>query len=82
MSLTKTVQAQGIEPLLLSAEELAKVLGVSLRHVRRLNAAGRLPPSVRLGRSVRWRLPEVRRWLDLGAPDRAAWRSSSCNLWQ
>jgi predicted DNA-binding transcriptional regulator AlpA len=38
-----------------------------------MDAAGRLPAPVRIGGSVRWRLDEIRAWLDAGAPDRATW---------
>ena len=46
-------------PLLLSAAELAELLGVSARHVWRLRDAGELPAPIRLGRLVRWRRSTV-----------------------
>ena len=61
--------------LALSAEELAERMGVSLRHVRRLDSSGQLPKPIRLGRSVRWPLSEVEAWLAAGAPDRATWEA-------
>ena len=57
-------------PAALSAETLAKILQVSIRHLRRLNATGRLPRPVRLGHSVRWLSTEIEAWLEAGAPDR------------
>ena len=59
--------------LLLSAADLADVLGVSLRTVRRLDSYGKLPRPVRLGRAVRWRRDEVARWVEAGCPDRSEW---------
>ena len=56
--------------LVVSAKELAKLLAVSLRHIRRLNSSGRLPAPVRIGGSVRWRLSEIEEWLKAGCPSR------------
>jgi hypothetical protein len=59
--------------LAVTAEELAEMLRVSLRHVRRQEASGKLPPPVRIGRSLRYRVTGpfgVRAWLDAGCPDR------------
>ena len=63
-----------VEPLALSGSELAKRLGLSLRHIRRMDAAGKIPRPVRFGRSVRWPLSGpngIIRWLEQGCPDRA-----------
>jgi excisionase family DNA binding protein len=57
-------------PRLIAVEELATILCTSERTVSRLLSAGRLVRPVRLGgRSVRWRLDEVSRWIDAGRPD-------------
>ena len=61
-------------PLALSGAKLAKQLGISLRHLRRLDAAGKLPKPVRLGYSVRWLAAEIEAWLAAGAPDRKSWQ--------
>ena len=61
---------------LVPRNELARLLGVSPRHLARLSASGQLPQPVRLGRSVRWSLDEIARWLQAGAPDQATWRVS------
>jgi excisionase family DNA binding protein len=57
-----------VAPQLISAEELSAMLGMSKRTVWRLLSAGQIPQPVRIGRSTRWRLDEVRRWIDLGCP--------------
>jgi predicted DNA-binding transcriptional regulator AlpA len=49
------------------------MLGVSLRQVWRLNAAGKLPKPIRLGGSVRWNRVEVTAWFEAGCPARRAW---------
>jgi excisionase family DNA binding protein len=59
--------------LLLSAKDLARTLGLGLRTIRSMDAAGKLPAPVRIGGAVRWRAAEIRDWLDAGAPDRKTW---------
>ncbi|MCC6407688.1 MAG: helix-turn-helix domain-containing protein [Planctomycetes bacterium] len=44
------------------------MLGVSPATVRRLRVTGRIPPAIRIGRSVRWCASELRRWIDAGCP--------------
>ncbi len=44
-------------PLLLSAQTLAKRLEVSVRTLWRLKSACKLPPSLKIGGSIRWRSP-------------------------
>jgi predicted DNA-binding transcriptional regulator AlpA len=61
------------QAIALSAGELAHRVGVSLRHVRRTDTAGKLPRPVRMGRSVRWPVAEIDGCLGAGAPDRARW---------
>ncbi len=63
----------GEESLAISANQLAELLGISKRHLWSLNAQGKLPRPVRLGRAVRWPLGEIREWIASGAPDRDVW---------
>ena len=56
------------EPLLISAGELAHLLGCSTRTLWRLRSGGELPQPVRFGGTVRWRLDEVRKWIAEGCP--------------
>lgn len=49
---------------LLTFEELADILGCSAGHLRNLKYRGRAPIAVKLGRSVRFRLSDVRAWID------------------
>jgi predicted DNA-binding transcriptional regulator AlpA len=48
---------------LLSAEHFAEVLGCSVRLVERLRKQGRLPPPIRDGNALRWRVDVVREWI-------------------
>ena len=51
---------------LINAEQFAKILGVSRRTLWRLLSAGKLIPPVRIGGGTRWRIDDVRRWIDDG----------------
>jgi excisionase family DNA binding protein len=57
---TKTQQ------LLVDADQLTAMLGISLRQVRRLDSAGQLPGRVKLGRLVRWRKDDIEKWTKTG----------------
>src|SRR5207244_412745 len=50
------------EPLLLADRAAAALCGLSRASWHRLRAAGKLPPSIKLGRSVRWRADEIAAW--------------------
>ncbi|GIW86426.1 MAG: hypothetical protein KatS3mg108_0750 [Isosphaeraceae bacterium] len=54
--------------VLISADEVATMLGVSERTLWRLLSAGKLPEPVRIGRNTRWRAAEVRDWIERGCP--------------
>jgi predicted DNA-binding transcriptional regulator AlpA len=45
-------------PRLVSTKQLASMLSVSERHLYRLMSAGKLPPPIRIGRCLRWRLED------------------------
>lgn len=62
--MTRTVP----EPLLISAQELAPLLGISVRTLWRLVSEGKVVSPVHLGGSTRWRMDEVRRWIADGCP--------------
>lgn len=55
---------------LLTAADLAELLCVSVRQVRRLQVGEKLPAPVYIGRLPRWRESEVSAWLVAGCPDR------------
>ena len=54
--------------------QLAKLLDVSERHIERMDAAGKLPAALRIGKSKRWLLDGgpngIRQWLAAGCPAR------------
>jgi predicted DNA-binding transcriptional regulator AlpA len=63
------------EPLAVSATGAARLLAISRTHLFDLAKTGRFGPEpVRLGRSVRYRVDEVRSWLAAGCPPRSKWQ--------
>ena len=69
------VGIQNTERLAVDAKQLAKLLSLSVRTIRTMDAAARLPRPVKLnGHAVRWVLdgPQgIRDWLAAGAPNRS-----------
>ena len=59
---------------LVSAAELARMLSTSVRTIRRLDSAGKLPRGIRLGGLKRWRQDEITAWIGAGCPVRAEWK--------
>lgn len=57
------------EVRMLDVEELASRLGLSVRGVWRLVSLGKLPKPKKLGRSARWSLSVIKKWMDEGCPD-------------
>jgi predicted DNA-binding transcriptional regulator AlpA len=64
-----------VEPLLITAREVAGLTQKSVRSIWRDNAAKRLPRPLRLGGSVRWRRDEILEWVAGGCPGRAEWEA-------
>jgi excisionase family DNA binding protein len=56
------------EKFLLSATELAGLLGISRSKVFSMLSAGQLPPSVKLGNCRRWSRAVVEKWIELNCP--------------
>ncbi len=64
------------EALLLTVNDVGRALRCSGRHVWALNAAGKMPAPVRVGRAVRWRRSCIAMWIELGCPDRATFEAA------
>ncbi|MDJ0348428.1 helix-turn-helix domain-containing protein [Cryobacterium sp. PH29-G1] len=61
----------GLEPVL-TTSELAEYLGVQVQAIYDLRTDGRGPSGIRVGREIRYRVSDVRLWLDgLHEPERA-----------
>ena len=57
-----------VDKLLLSADEVAKLLGMSSRHVWNLTAQKKMPQPIHLGRTTRWSAEKIRSWVNSGCP--------------
>ena len=72
--------APSIPTLLLAVDSkrLAELLCVSVRHVERLDSAGKIPAGIYLGKAKRWLLDGpngIRAWLAAGCPDRVRFKA-------
>ena len=54
--------------ILLTVQQVAKLLQVSPRSVWRLRSAGEIPEPVKIGGAVRWIGEEIHRWIASGCP--------------
>jgi predicted DNA-binding transcriptional regulator AlpA len=62
------------EKLALPAKDAAALVGVSRAQWWKLHSAGKVPLPVYLGtKAPRWRVDELRAWLEAGCPDRQTW---------
>jgi excisionase family DNA binding protein len=48
--------------------EAAQMLGVSMRHLRRMLSRGEFPEPIRLGRCTRWSRKQIEDWIAQGCP--------------
>ncbi len=51
------------EPLLITAEEFAELMQLSVRTLWRLRSGGQIPEPLRIGGAVRWRRDSVIEWI-------------------
>lgn len=64
-----------LQALALSPKDAAAVLGISRAQLWKLHASGKIPLPVRLGtKAPRWRVDELRAWVNAGCPDRQTWQ--------
>lgn len=56
------------EPELLKAAEVAQLLSFGERTIFRMSDAGKMPPPLKIGGSVRWSRRALRTWIDDGCP--------------
>ena len=63
-----------MEPLLLSAEDSAKLLGIGRALFYSMHSSGRLGPlSIHFGRRALWDRKELQAWVDADCPPRDRW---------
>jgi excisionase family DNA binding protein len=59
-----------VEPLLVPADEAARLVGLGRSTFFRLRARGKTPAPLKLGGRVLYRLADLREWVRFGCPDR------------
>ena len=52
-----------LSPLVADARRLAELLGLGVRTIRTMDAAGKLPRPLKLGARTVWIIREIREWL-------------------
>ncbi|MGL4462737.1 MAG: helix-turn-helix transcriptional regulator [Planctomycetia bacterium] len=62
------IAADGRTSHMVDPAGVAGLLSVSVKTVRRMIDAGKLPPPTRVGRLIRWRRADVLLWIDAGCP--------------
>jgi len=62
------VSAAGQSTGTYDVEAIAKLLGCSTRHVRRMADMGAIPRPLHIGRLVRWRKADIDGWIAAGCP--------------
>jgi len=61
---------------MITMREAAALVGVSPATWIRMRDCGKTPKPIKLGaRCVRWRLDELRMWVEAGCPDRSTWET-------
>src|SRR5262245_35376515 len=61
--------------VLLPKKASCAIAGLSDRTWSRLEAAGKVPAPIRVGKAKRWRAQELKDWIEAGCPDRASWEA-------
>lgn len=72
MATIESSRLETAEPLLITAQDVARLLKVSTRSLWRLRSAGDIPAPIRVGAAVRWRIDEITKWIADGCPKRQA----------
>ena len=53
---------------LLRAKDVSSILRLSVRQVWRLTSSGQLPKPIKVGHSTRWRLRDIRKFMEGAGP--------------
>lgn len=64
----RNMKEQPSIPSLLKVDDLANVLQVSIRSVRRMADQGLCPRPVKIGHAIRWERKVVEEWIASGCP--------------
>ncbi len=76
----REVVDDGVEPLMITASDLAQMLQISERQIWRMRDTGRLPSPIELGpKNLRWSRGEILEWIEAACPTRRNWESRKQN---
>lgn len=64
---------------LMTVKALAEMLATSVRSIWRYRSAGRLPKSVNVGSSVRWKMTDIQLWIKWDLPTQAEFEQLKAN---
>ncbi|QDU60768.1 hypothetical protein Pan216_16190 [Planctomycetes bacterium Pan216] len=64
-----------VPQILVDLKDAADLLSISPTTLKVMDAGGRVPAPVYLGRCKRWRVADLERWVKYGCPDRAEFRA-------
>ena len=73
--MSQTLESVATKKRLGDVKVVKEIMSVSCEHVRRLDDRGVMPKSIRLGRSIRWDLNAIEKWIADGCPDLSKQRS-------
>ena len=65
------------EQLAVDARGMSKLVPFSVRTLRRMDSAGRIPKGHRVGGKKLWRVSDLTRWAELGFPDREEFEATA-----
>ena len=67
------MEATERERLAVSADQIGalQIVPIGVRTWRRMDAAGKVPPPIRLGGRKLWRTSDLHQWVEWGCPERA-----------
>jgi predicted DNA-binding transcriptional regulator AlpA len=68
---TKAPRAQ--KPVVTDASGVAEMVACDVGKVWRLQEEGRMPAPILVGGEERWRIAEIKHWIQEGCPDRRTW---------
>ncbi len=64
---------------LITVRTVASMLATSVRSVWRYRSAGRLPKSVNVGSSIRWRMSDIQLWIEWNLPSQTEFEQLKAN---
>ena len=77
---TSTPSTPPVYPMLIGRRRFAELLAVSMATFARMRATNKLPRPIELSRGChRWRLSEVRAWIEAGCPTIKEWEARNAD---